>query len=117
MKFENGALGVFSSTTCAYPGFHVRIEIFGSDGSVVLEDNDVIQWKAKCKMNVVQESLQSYPYLSLHGIQFLDVIQSIREGRDPKVSGEEGIRPLRLIDELYQMNRHVNNLEIHREGK
>ena len=117
MKFENGALGVFSSTTCAYPGFYVRIEIFGSNGSVVLEDNQIMQWHIRGEEDSAQGSLQPYPHLSLHGIQFLDVIQSIREGRAPSISGKEGIRSLRFIDELYHLNRHVSDVEIHREGK
>lgn len=38
LEFENGAVGMIETTTCAYPGFNRRIEISGSDGSIVLNE-------------------------------------------------------------------------------
>src|SRR5688572_14093798 len=40
----NGALGILEATTAAYPGYLKRIEILGSEGSAVLEEEDLKAW-------------------------------------------------------------------------
>jgi predicted dehydrogenase len=37
LTFKNGAIGTLTATTAAYPGFPVRIDIYGTDGSAVIE--------------------------------------------------------------------------------
>ena len=44
LRFANGALGVLEATTAAYPGYLKRIEIHGSEGSAVLEEEDLKAW-------------------------------------------------------------------------
>src|SRR5579884_2782874 len=39
LRFANGALGTISATTGAYPGVTTRIEIFGNQGSAIIEDD------------------------------------------------------------------------------
>jgi predicted dehydrogenase len=45
LEFRNGALGMIEGATSAYPGFLKRIEISGDKGSVVLEEEDIRQWR------------------------------------------------------------------------
>ena len=45
LRFSNGALGVIEATTAAYPGTLKRIEIHGSEGSAVLEEEDIKNWE------------------------------------------------------------------------
>ncbi|RKX73392.1 MAG: gfo/Idh/MocA family oxidoreductase [Spirochaetes bacterium] len=44
LQFENGALGVIEGSTAAYPGFLKRIEISGTMGSAVLEEDHFNEW-------------------------------------------------------------------------
>ncbi|MBA7534819.1 Myo-inositol 2-dehydrogenase [subsurface metagenome] len=44
LEFESGALGVIEGSTAAYPGFLKKIEICGTEGSVVLEEADLKCW-------------------------------------------------------------------------
>jgi len=37
LEFSNGALGIFHATTAAYPGYPRRIEITGTEGTIILE--------------------------------------------------------------------------------
>ncbi len=41
LKFKNGAVGTLTATTAAFDGYPVRIEIFGTQGSIVLEGDAV----------------------------------------------------------------------------
>ncbi|MCK9331422.1 MAG: Gfo/Idh/MocA family oxidoreductase, partial [Candidatus Cloacimonetes bacterium] len=45
LKFENGAIGVIEGSTAVYPGFLKKIEICGTKGSAVLEEESLTLWK------------------------------------------------------------------------
>src|SRR5882762_4154352 len=42
LEFASGALGIFHATTAAYPGYPRRVEISGSEGTVILEHDRII---------------------------------------------------------------------------
>src|SRR6202790_118079 len=42
LEFSSGALGIFHATTAAYPGYPRRVEISGSEGTVILEHDRII---------------------------------------------------------------------------
>src|SRR4029077_6690878 len=42
LEFASGALGVLQATTAAYPGYPRRLEITGSEGTVILEHDRVV---------------------------------------------------------------------------
>ena len=44
VAFANGAMGVIEASTAVYPGYLKRIEIHGSTGSAVMEEEDIIKW-------------------------------------------------------------------------
>ena len=41
LRFKNGALGVIEASTAAFPGYLKRIELHGSEGSAVIEEEDI----------------------------------------------------------------------------
>lgn len=44
LEFESGALGVIEGSTAVFPGFMKRVEISGTDGSAILEEEDLKTW-------------------------------------------------------------------------
>ena len=42
VKFDSGALGIIHATTAAYPGLDASLRIFGSKGSAVISDDELI---------------------------------------------------------------------------
>ena len=44
VKFRNGALGVIEATTSAFPGLLKKTEIHGTQGTVIVEQDDVLLW-------------------------------------------------------------------------
>src|SRR5260370_23460125 len=42
LEFSSGALGMLQATTTAYPGYPRRVEITGSEGTVVLEHDSIV---------------------------------------------------------------------------
>jgi UDP-N-acetyl-2-amino-2-deoxyglucuronate dehydrogenase len=45
LHFANGSCGVIQATTAAFPGFKKRVEICGTSGSAVLEEEDLKFWQ------------------------------------------------------------------------
>ena len=44
LRFANGALGVIQATTSVHPGLAKTIGIHGDNGTVVIEQDDVLRW-------------------------------------------------------------------------
>ena len=45
LNSPSGALGTIEATTAAYPGYLKRIEIHGSEGTAVIEEEDIKTWE------------------------------------------------------------------------
>jgi predicted dehydrogenase len=117
LRFANGALGVIEATTAAYPGYLKRIEIHGSEGSAVLEEEDLKAWNfakpAKEDKAILAEMKKpkssgggaSDPAaIGHHGHtrEFADMLAAIRKHRPPAIDGHEGRRSVEIIQAIYK---------------
>ncbi|PTX64949.1 putative dehydrogenase [Melghirimyces profundicolus] len=117
VKFKNGGLGTMTGTTSAYPGMTTRLELFGTEGSAVIENDRLTHFYLRAKeeggkpVNLAEagqpadETGVSDPAAipgRSHREQFIDVVRAIREDREPSVNGAEGRKPLEIILAIYQ---------------
>ncbi len=120
IKFASGALGVIEGTTSVYPGYTMRLELHGTEGSVVIQGDYITEWSvrntseaemAQVRKYYAPESKQSTASdpaqtdCTWHRLQIADVVQSILEGREPLVSGEEGRKSVEIIRSIYESAR------------
>lgn len=116
LRFANGALGVIEATTAAYPGVLKRLEIHGSEGTAILEEEDIKGWHFANQTDADERLRQrmagrtktgggaSDPSaIGHHGhrLQFQDVLQAIQTGRQPLIDGPEGRRSVEIIRAIY----------------
>ena len=117
LRFCNGALGVIEATTAAYPGYLKRIEIHGSEGSAVLEEEDIKIWdfRKETKADVTLKKRMAGrtktgggaadpSAIGHHGhtAQFKDVLKAIKSGGSPSIDGQEGRRSVEIIAGIYK---------------
>lgn len=119
LKFKSGALGTLEGTTAAYPGFHTRLDIYGTDGSFVIENDKMRICKTREEEgeggfygSVTTEEAQPKRTLTgassaavaanAHQSQIQDVVNAILEGRAPAVTGEDARKPLAVILAVYE---------------
>jgi predicted dehydrogenase len=117
LKFANGALGILEATTAAYPGYLKRIEIHGSEGSAVLEEEDLKAWdfakprkEDKAILEQMQKSKSSGGGASDpaaighhgHAMQFRDFLDAVHKNRTPAIDGLEGRRSVEIILGVYK---------------
>ncbi len=121
VEFAGGALGVIEGTTAVTPGYKERIELHGTKGSVTLTGGLVTEWKVEgCKeedyldVQKVSYGATNSPAISdvNHRAQLLDVITAINEGRDPLVTGEEGLKSLQIVLGIYESSREGRKITL-----
>ena len=117
LKFKNGALGVIEGSTAVYPGYLKKIEIAGTDGSIILEESDIKAWNFRNKEEgdgSIRKRFSSNTNLAggasdpgaisfkPHQWQFEDFIQSLDSGKKSAVEGDEGRKAVEIILAIYE---------------
>ena len=97
LKFKNGALGILEASTVATPGFYTRIDINGSKGTVILQNNTIQQWKVEGEEEI-QGTFTELP----HRLQLQEITDSILAGRPSLVNGREAVKVLCLVEAIYR---------------
>ncbi|SHE74398.1 Predicted dehydrogenase [Caldanaerobius fijiensis DSM 17918] len=115
VKFKNGAIGVIEGNTAAYPGFCTRLDIYGSEGSVIVENDRIKEWKLKSGEEKPETAVENEKLIvgtssadiwhNSHKKEIQDMIDAIQNDRDPMVTGEEGRKPLEIILAIYESAR------------
>lgn len=115
LRFADGALGTIEASTAIYPGFSRRIELCGTEGSIVLEDDRISTWRFKVEQpgdaeisaGAKQSDLGSgaaapnqINFLG-HQRQIGDFARAVREGRPPCIDGWEARKAVALVEALY----------------
>ena len=116
LEFESGALGTIVATTAAYPGTLKRIEISGSHGMAVLEEEAIVKWSfaqpkkqdekvlAEMKSNTTGGGASDPAAIGhvAHRELFKDFVKSIQGGLPSRIDGTEGRRSVELINAIYK---------------
>jgi predicted dehydrogenase len=111
LEFSSGALGIFHATTAAYPGYPRRVELSGSEGTVILEHDRIIAANLRNAPGAAEsaaldenQSASSATVSDFRGHQAVleDFLQAIQQNRAPVCDGLEGRRSLALIESIYR---------------
>jgi len=117
LRFANGALGSIEATTAAFPGFLKKIELHGSEGTAVMEEEDIKVWDFRRKTRADQTLRERMAgktktgggaadpsAIGHHGhlLQFKDVLKAIKKGTNPLIDGPEARRSVEIILAIYK---------------
>ncbi|RYD35923.1 MAG: Gfo/Idh/MocA family oxidoreductase [Verrucomicrobiaceae bacterium] len=119
VEFENGARGVIEASTCTWSkdGHPARVQLSGTDGSVFLADESFEVWDFRDEKPEDTEIRSKYMKGQGVGIgandpsaisfyqhqrNFEEVVNAIREGREPTVSASEARKPVAVIRAIYE---------------
>jgi predicted dehydrogenase len=111
LEFANGALGVLQAATSAYPGYPRWLELTGSEGTLIIEQDRLL---AADLRNAREDLLTggkadenpsaSSPVVSdVRGHQSVleDFLRAIQTNATPRCDGREGRRSLALVEAIY----------------
>ena len=115
VEFASGAIGMFHATTAAYPGYPRRVEISGSEGTVVLEHDRIVALdlrntpveRTKFAERDENQSGSSAVVSDFRGHQAVieDFLSAIQKNTAPACDGHEGRRSLALVEAIYEAAR------------
>ena len=120
LRFANGALGIIEASTAVFPGSYKRMEILGTCGSAVIEEEKIIKWEfvnetdrdREIKAHFLEENIKgggvSDPKTisdTGHIRQISDMVEAIETGRPPLVDAEEAAKAVELIEAIYKSAR------------
>jgi UDP-N-acetyl-2-amino-2-deoxyglucuronate dehydrogenase len=115
LEFANGALGVLQATTSVFPGYPRRLELTGSEGTLIIEQDRLLTADLKNQPPDLLNSSEadknvnsSSPIVSDargHQAVLEDFLRAIRTNTKPRCDGEEGRRSLALVQAIYEACR------------
>lgn len=120
--FKNGALGNITCTTSAYPGLTNDLHLFGSRGSIVVVDDRVTTWRVmrddgdqeaerrtedemQARYGGSSDSPSADPMavsFDGHTTHVEDMVQAIRENRDPIIAGKDARHAVEICVAIQQ---------------
>ena len=141
--FTCGAVGTITATTAAYRGLPVRIDIYGTEGSAIIEGDclKTVMLKsggetysteeaaahaisvaqggtASVKNQAAQRVETAAPgavWGDAHRAQIIDFIRALRTGQRPLIDGAQGRRPLEIIKGVYQSQQTGQPVELNQK--
>jgi predicted dehydrogenase len=122
LEFVSGARGVIEASTCTWSsnGHPARVQIAGTEGSVFLADESFEVWDfmhetpedealRKTHLAGSQSGLGANDPTAInthqHQRNFEEVVQAIRENREPSTSASEARKSVELINAVYESAR------------
>ena len=129
VRFEDGVVGTVHATTAAYPGLSARLQVNGSQGSAIIEDDDLHYFHAPCLAagsevpasgagtsgnqaallvsrsgggEAATAGADPAALSDAHSLQYVDFVDAIRSGRTPKVTIGDACTTLAVVLAVYQ---------------
>lgn len=126
LEFQSGAMGTVVASTSVYYGINKKLEFFGTDGSVIINDTEPTMWKfhnqQDSDIGLPKGEQPAHKSLSptsplveddwAHQQQIADMIEAVRDGREPAVSGAEGRKTVQLALAIYESARTGKRITI-----
>ena len=114
LTFANGAVGTLEATTAAYPGYPRRVEITGTEGTVIVEGDRVVAVDLRTPpassppgggtANPAANS-PTVSDVSGHRELLADFLRAVETGSAPRCDAREARRSVALIEAIYRSAR------------
>ena len=116
IDFASGAIGTIEATTSLYPGYPRRLEVTGSRGTLVLEDDKLVRVDVQSSASAPAAAAPaaappenaSSPVVSdasAHQRVIADFVRAIQNNTIPSCDGREGRRSVQLVEAIYAAAR------------
>jgi len=130
--FKNGAIGTYVASTAVFDGLPVRIDVVGTEGTVIIEGDRLRQLKLRSgevcdgeaaaphAVSVASGGTASVTHTAAnrpskekegavwgdaHRAQLEDFVRALRTGEKPLIDGPAGRMPVKIIQGMYESAR------------
>jgi len=125
LEFSNGAIGTLEATTSVYPGYPRRLELTGSEGTIIVEDDRIVAADlrhplaelSRNNVEIVHQNATSPVVSDVGGHRRLleDFIRAIEMNGSPRCNGHEARRSVELVQAIYESSLTDRPVRLHPE--
>ena len=132
VQFRNGMIGTIEASTAAFPGKHIRLEINGDEGSVIIENDHIKDWRLKTPEMAVKQFYGDLiddgafrdngeaferDFVDMHGKSrfqeiYVDFMGSIEQDRSPLITGESALHSSEVVQAIYKSSREHRPVKV-----
>jgi len=127
LQLANGGLGVIQASTATYPGSFKRIEIAGTRGTAILEEEDIVKWEFDQMTDADHQLVEQMRGATktgggaadpaaighhAHRDLLRDFLVALERGEPSQLEGTEGLRSVALIEAIYEAARQGRRVEL-----
>jgi UDP-N-acetyl-2-amino-2-deoxyglucuronate dehydrogenase len=116
LEFTSGAIGTIEAATSLFPGYPRKLEVTGSAGTIVLEDDKIVRMDLRSSVSAGTPAAAPAPPpenvaspvvsdASAHQRVIEDFIRAIRDDAIPATDGREARRSVELVETIYAAAR------------
>jgi UDP-N-acetyl-2-amino-2-deoxyglucuronate dehydrogenase len=113
IEFASGALGAVEATTSSYPGYARRLDVSGSEGTLVLEGDRLVgidlrnqaEHAAAADKSPENASSPTVSDSSAHQRVFEDFLGAVEAGRAPACDAREARHSVAIVEAIYRSAR------------
>jgi UDP-N-acetyl-2-amino-2-deoxyglucuronate dehydrogenase len=115
LEFSSGTIGTLEATTAAFPGYPRRLELTGSEGTIILEHDRIVSTDLrspisdfKCDAESDRNPSASSPIISDvrgHTKVLEDFLRAIETDGRPCCDGQQARRSVSLVQAIYESSR------------
>lgn len=121
IRFETGAIATVQASTTVYPrNYEESITIFGEKGTVKIGGTNALYFKdiviegmTDAEVLEIKETIEKNPWGTPgHQIILSDMMEAIKQDRQPIVTGEDGKTPLLVVLSFYKSSEEKRLLTL-----
>jgi UDP-N-acetyl-2-amino-2-deoxyglucuronate dehydrogenase len=125
LEFANGAIGTLQATTSVYPGYPRRVELSGTEGTIIIEHdrllaadlrNPPFDFRSTGDDQNASASSATVSDVRGHQAALEDFIRAIQTNGTPRCSGAEARRSIALVETIYSACASGRRVELERLG-
>jgi myo-inositol 2-dehydrogenase/D-chiro-inositol 1-dehydrogenase len=118
LKFKNGAIGMVDNSRQAVYGYDQRVEIFGSKGCAIADNEPSNTVRLYTLENIKEDNIPYFflqRYMDSYAAELRYFIECLQENKEPSPNGEDGFQNVVIAiaaQKSYKENRPVKISEI-----
>jgi len=121
LEFKSGTIGTLQATTSAFPGYPRRVELTGSEGTVIIEHDRLLAADLRKPPADLQStgndqnasaSSATVSDVRGHRAALEDFVQAIKTNGTPRCSGVEARRSVALVQAIYAASASGRRVEL-----
>jgi UDP-N-acetyl-2-amino-2-deoxyglucuronate dehydrogenase len=126
LEFDSGAVGVLEAATSVYPGYARRLELTGSEGTIIVEGDHIIRADLRAPLDdlplrtthesQIRSNSPVVSDVSGHRRVLEDFIHAVQTNGRPLCDGQEGRRSLAVVTAIYESSRSGQAVDLYQSS-